>query len=149
MVLYFCTLGSIYFDVKWFSENNFRILRCLLQRKIGVKGKYFSFDRKFFFNFQKMVYGFENRKPFFDLEHLIFKLIYLVKARLGPCRGLLGTSSGLARNFIGTHPELDQDLTGTPRTLPRLAQARDFTGTYPRPAHGPARDFTETCPGPA
>jgi hypothetical protein len=49
-------LGFVYFDVKWFLENNFRILQCLLQHKIVVNRKYFSFDQKFFFNFQKMVY---------------------------------------------------------------------------------------------
>ena len=61
-----------------------------------VKGKYFPFDRKFFFNFWKMVYGFENRKPFFDFEYLILKLTYPVKARLGPCQDLTGTCPGPA-----------------------------------------------------
>jgi hypothetical protein len=50
-------LGSVYFDLKWFLENNLRILWCLLQYKIVVNRKYFSFDQKFFLNFWKMVYG--------------------------------------------------------------------------------------------
>jgi hypothetical protein len=56
-----------------------------------VKGKYFPFDPKFFFNFQKMVYDFENHKPFSDFEHFILILTYPVKAHLGPYRDLTRT----------------------------------------------------------
>jgi hypothetical protein len=66
----------------------------LLQRKIVVKGKYFPFNRKFFFNFRKMVYSFENCKAFSDFENLILKLKYPVKARLGPCQDMTGTCPG-------------------------------------------------------
>ena len=153
-------LGSIYFDVKWFSENDFYILRCLLRRKIVVKGKYLSFNRKFFFNFRKMVYDFENRKSFSDFEHLILKLTYPVKARLGPCRELTGTCPGPAWDSpktclrldwdpLGNWPGFTQDLT---RTCPGLHRnslgtssrpARDLSGTYP----GLTWDFIGICLG--
>ena len=45
-----------------------------MQCKIVVKEKYF-FLPKFFFNFQKMVYDFKNRKLFFNFKHLILKSI--------------------------------------------------------------------------
>ena len=138
-------LGSVYSDVKWFPENDFRILRYLLWHKIMVKEKYFPFDWKFFFNFQKMVYNFKNRKPFFDFEQNDV-----------PCQGmprtlqdLLRTSLGPARDLTGTHSGLDQDLPGT---WPRPAQ--DLLGTSPVPAWDPpgtwiglTHDFTRTCPG--
>jgi hypothetical protein len=62
--------------------NDFQILQYLLQRKIMVNRIYFSFDRKFFFNFQKFVYGFKNRKLFFNFERLFLKLMDSAKTRL-------------------------------------------------------------------
>jgi hypothetical protein len=38
----FIYLGSVYFNVKWFPENNFHILQYLLRRKIKVKRKMIS-----------------------------------------------------------------------------------------------------------
>ena len=60
-----------------------------------------------------MVYGFENRKPISDFEHLILKLTYLAKIHPGPDRDLTGTYSGLDRDLLGTRLGLDQDLPET------------------------------------
>ena len=131
-------LGSVYFDVKWFSENDFFILRCLLRRKIMVKRKYFPFDQKFFFNFRKMVYGFNNCKPFSDFEQNDV-----------PCQGMLRTLPRPARDFTRTCPGLDPDPPGTCSGLDR-----DLTRTHlrldrdsPRTWSGPAWDLTSTYSG--
>ena len=77
--------SSISFDVKWFPENDFYILRCLLLRKIMVNEKYFPFDQNSSLIFKKwFMVGFENCKPFFDFEHLILKLMDPTKTHLGP-----------------------------------------------------------------
>ena len=60
-----------------------------------------------------MVYGFENRKPISDFEHLILKLTYLAKIYPGPNRDLTGIYLGLDRDQLGTRPGLDRDLPET------------------------------------
>jgi hypothetical protein len=112
MVVIIVTLGSVYFDVKWFLKNDFHILRYLLRRKIVVNGKYFPFDQKFFFNFQKMVYNYENRKPFSDSEHLTLKSTDLVKTCPRP-HHLPKTHPGLDRDLPKTHSGPRQDLLET------------------------------------
>ena len=64
-----------------------------------------------------MVYGFENRKPISDFEHLILKLTYLAKIHPRLDRDLTGTYPGLDRDQLGTCSGPAQDLTGT---CPRL-----------------------------
>jgi hypothetical protein len=87
----------------------FSTFRVFGGRKIIVNGKYFSFDRKFFFNFLKMVYNFQNckqnNKPFSNFEHLIFKLTDPTMTRLGPHQDLTGTPSGLT--WDSTRPAWD------------------------------------------
>jgi hypothetical protein len=81
--------------------------------KIIVNEKHFPFDLKFIFNFQKIVYDFQNRKPFFDFEHLILKLTYPTKTRLGLEQDSPGALSEPSRELSGTHLRLDRD---SPRT---------------------------------
>jgi hypothetical protein len=52
--------------------------------------------------FEKIVYDFESRKPFFDFEHLILKSTDPAKTRPRPHQDLLGTC-------LSPHPGLDQD----------------------------------------
>jgi hypothetical protein len=81
-----------------------------------------------------MVYSFENRKPFFDFEHLIFKLMYPAKTRSEPAQDLTGTHIGTllesARDFIGTRLRLYRDpletWSGPVRDLPRTRLGLDW-----------------------
>jgi hypothetical protein len=57
--------------------------------------------------------GFQNCKPFSDFKHLIFKLSYPIKARLGPCGDLVGICLGLDRDPLKTSLGLALDLTET------------------------------------
>jgi hypothetical protein len=61
-------LCSVCFGVKWFLENDFGILWCLVGVKMMVNEKHFWFDYKTFFNFWKTIYGFKNRKSFFKIK---------------------------------------------------------------------------------
>ena len=60
-----------------------------------------------------MVYGFQNRKPIFDFEHLILKLTYPVKTHSGPNRDLIKTCPELDRDPLETRLGLDRDLAKT------------------------------------
>jgi hypothetical protein len=90
--------------------------------------------------------SFENRKPFSDFEHLIFKSTDPTKIHLGPCRELTETHLGLDRDPPGTCPKLDRN---SPRTqlepywdLPRTRL--DLNGTC-LDLHRTHRDLTRTC----
>jgi len=45
-----------------------------------VKENHFRFDHKIFFNFLKIIYGFKNRKSFFEIK--LFVLAYTFNIRL-------------------------------------------------------------------
>ena len=66
-----------------------------------------------------MVYGFENRKSFSDFKHLILKLMYPIKARLGPYQDLPGTYPGPDRDPLETLSGPAQDPLGTSTRLAR------------------------------
>ena len=92
-------------------KNDFQILLCLLQRKIVVNIKYFSFDRKFFFNFQKIVYSFKNRKLFFNFVHFFLKSMDSAKTCLWLHRDLIGTRPRhLLLNIWRPDSTSDEDL---------------------------------------
>jgi len=73
-------LCSVCFGVKWFLENDFGILRCLVGAKIMVNENHFRFDHKSFFNFWKTIYGFKNRKSFFKI--ILFIVAHTFDIRL-------------------------------------------------------------------
>jgi hypothetical protein len=50
-----------------------------------VNGNHFQFDRKRLFNFWKTIYGFKNRKSFFELKLFIFACTFV---RICHCREL-------------------------------------------------------------
>jgi hypothetical protein len=53
--------------VSFMLRFDFGILRCLVGARIMVNENHFRFDRKSFFNFWKTIYGFKNRKSFFEI----------------------------------------------------------------------------------
>ena len=108
------TFYGVYFDIK-----------------IMVNEKYFLFDRKFFFNFRKMAYGFQTINHFFDFEHVIFKLMDPTKTHLEPHWDLIGTYRGLDWGSPKTRSGLCRDLPKTRKDLTEncLIPRRDLLGT--------------------
>jgi hypothetical protein len=79
--------------------------------------------KNIFFNFQKMVYGFENHKSFFDFEHLIFKLTDLSRTSLGIALAnnvFPATSGPTKRTRLGILALTEQTFLGFLRTRQSL-----------------------------
>jgi hypothetical protein len=106
---------------KMIYKKCFSYFECLVRRKIIVNGKYFSFSWKFFFNFWKMVYGFQ------ILNH--FRILSILFSNLQIMPRLVGTWPGPIQDLIGTCLKFDQDPPGA-----WLGLAQDPFGTYLWPA---------------
>jgi hypothetical protein len=100
--------------VKYFMDNIFCILRCLVQPKIMVNGNHFQFDCKSLFNFWKTIYGFKNHKSFSK-----FKLFILV-----------GT-------FVGIHHRRALEFVCSPNQPPKVPEfwypIAEFRQNRPKP----------------
>jgi hypothetical protein len=138
------------FGVKWFLENNFGILRCLVGAKIMVNENHFRFDRKTFFNFWKTIYNFKNRKSFSKIK--LFVLAYTFDIRLPesgqiwPDPAIDPTESGQngrdPAGFGWIRPLIQPDLTKMARIWQDLTGSGGVRQFWPDPAKRACRNPT-------